>query len=69
MGNEQVVCFKVSNFKGAYKKDNFAIEKAERELARAGALPAKIHETSKLFCVTLTNPKVLIKNIQKILKK
>ena len=66
---EKVICFTVSNYESAYKKNPNCIEKAKRELAHIGALPAKIDFPRKLFCVTLANPNVKIKQIQSILKK
>jgi glutamate-1-semialdehyde aminotransferase len=64
----RVVCFKVENYEDAYQRDKEVITKLERNLAAAGAIPAKIDFSSKLCCVTITDPSVEPENIQQVLE-
>ncbi len=66
--NIRVVCFKVENYEEAYQRDKEVITKLERNLAAGGAIPAKIDFSSKLCCVTITDPTVEPGNIQQILE-
>ena len=66
---EKVICFNVSNFEDAIKKDAECITKAEKQLANIGAIPVKIDWPSKLFCVSLANPNVKVKEIESVLKR
>lgn len=64
----RVVCFKVENYEEAYQRDKEVITKLERNLAAGGAIPAKIDFSSKLCCVTITDPTVEPGSIQQILE-
>lgn len=66
--NERVVCFKVENYEEVYQRDKEVITKLERNLTAAGAIPAKTDFSSKLCCVTITDPTVEPGNIQQVLE-
>ena len=66
---EKIICFNVSNFEAAYKKDAECMEKAERELPRIGAFAVRVDWPTKLFFIALSNKNVKLKSIQDILKK
>jgi len=66
--NVRVVCFKVENYEEAYQHDKEVITKLERNLAAAGAIPAKIDFSSKLCCITIADPSIEPENIRQILE-
>jgi len=66
--NDRVVCFKVENYEEVYQRDKEVITKLERNLAAAGAIPAKIDFPSKLCCATITDPTVKPEDIQQVLE-
>ena len=58
-----VLCFDIANFDEAYSRDHLAVERTEAELARAGALPARVDFPSRTFCVTITNPDLKVETV------
>lgn len=66
--NDRVVCFKVENYEEVYQYDKDVITKLERNLAAAGAIPAKIDFPSKLCCATITDPTAKPEDIQQVLE-
>ncbi len=66
--NSRVVCFRVENYEEMYQRDEEVITKLERNLAAAGAIPAKIDFRSKLCCATITDPTVKPEDIQQVLE-
>ena len=65
-GRDSALCFEIANFDEAYAQDDRVIELTEAALARAGALPARVDFPSRLFCVTVTNPALLVETMLSI---
>jgi hypothetical protein len=61
--NESCICFTVDNYEQVYSADPEALGNLEKALALAGAIPARVDEPDRIFCVVVTNPDLSIESI------